>query len=155
MKRRALVITGCMLFGCNTPKSYDATVEIVQVQRFGSETKGPSVTDFELRFPDCPGEARRVVRADKKFSECIGKPKAGDKLAAKIKSSWSSERGAWRSELTKIGDCEIKVDPKDEANYETVQVCTDVMSTGATVGVHCDRSRPKALLDKCPWFRRN
>lgn len=143
------------LIACNSPKTFDATVEIVQVQRFGSEAKGPTIMDLELRFPECPGEARRVIRTDKKFAECIGKPKAGDKLPAKIKSAWSSERGSWRSEVTKIGECDLKVDPKEEANYETVQVCTDIASTGATVGIHCDRTRPKELIAKCPWLRRN
>lgn len=158
--RDAVAVLAVGLFGlggssCNDPKTFDATIEIVQVQRFGSEAKGTSVMDLELRYPDCPGEARRVIRTDKKFAECIGKPKAGDKLPAKIRSAWSSERGAWRSEVTKIGDCDLKVDPKEEANYETVQVCTDIASTGATVGVHCDRTRPKELIAKCPWLRRN
>jgi hypothetical protein len=46
-------------------------------------------------------------------------------------------------------------DAKEAANYEISSVCTEVQTTGAVVGVRCDRSRPKALLEKCPFLRRN
>ena len=27
-------------------------------------------------------------------------------------------------------------------------------ATGAVVGIHCDRTRSKELIDKCPWLKR-
>ena len=35
-----------------------------------------------------------------------------------------------------------------------VNTCVDVVTTGAVVGVRCDRTRSKELVDKCPWLRR-
>lgn len=140
--------------GCTKAETYTTTVEIVHVQRFGSDPKVPGLIDLELRFPDCGADAQRLVRLDKKFSECAAGIKAGDKLPANLTLSWNSERGSYRADFTKIGACDAKADPKDEANYEMVQVCTDLMATGSAVGVHCDRTRPPSLLAKCPFLRR-
>ncbi len=116
----AWLALGACALGCSgKPVTYETKVQVVQVQRFGSQG-GPGLMDLELKFSDCPGDARRVVRADKTFTQCA-----------------------------------IKPDPKEEANYELVQVCTDLQATGVTVGVHCDRTRPKELVAKCPWLRRN
>jgi poly(hydroxyalkanoate) depolymerase family esterase len=80
--------------------------------------------------------------------------KAGDKVAVDLLASYNSEKGSYRVVVTKLGDCEVKQDPKDEANYEIVETCTDVKASGAVVGVHCDRTRSKELVAKCPWLRR-
>lgn len=155
-----LLLTSTLALGlfiaCSSkPTVFDTNVEVIQVQRFGQDPKAPGLLDLELKFADCPGDARRVVRADKGFSQCIGAVKAGDKLPAQVTHAWNADRGSYRSDFVKIGACPIKVDPKEDANYEMVQVCTDLQATGVTVGVHCDRSRPKELTQKCPWLRRN
>lgn len=151
----ALGLVAAVIAGCHDkPQSYETTVDVLHVQRFG-QSSAPGIMDLELRFSDCPGDARRVVRLDKAFSQCIGQVKAGEKLSATMSHAWSAERGGYRSDLVKLGKCPVKLDPKEEANYEMVQVCTDLEVTGANVGVHCDRSRPPELLNKCPWFRRN
>ena len=139
---------------CEKPQNFTTTVEVAHVQRFGSDPKAPSLIDLELLFPDCGADVQRLIRLDKKFAECVGPIKAGDKLTAQIALSWNREKGSYRSDFTKIGACEAKADQTDEANYELVQVCKDLVATGATVGTHCDRSRPKALLEKCPFLRR-
>jgi hypothetical protein len=147
----ALATTGCK----EKPKHYTTTVEVRQVQRYGNVAAGRTgTTDLELNFPDCPGTARKFVRANKAFSECAPNIKAGDKLEAELILSYSSERESYRNELVRLGTCAVKVDSKDEANYETVQTCTDLEMTGSVVGVRCDRSRSKELIEKCPWFRR-
>lgn len=56
--------------------------------------------------------------------------------------------------MTKLGECALKTDRKEEVNSEMVHLCTDIVTTGSVVGVHCDRSRPKEQIDKCPWLRR-
>lgn len=134
------------------PLTSQVQVEIVQVQRFG-DGKTPGLMDLELRF-DCPGDARRVMRLDKTFSECGGALKAGDKLEAEVVSTWSSERGVYRTEVTRIGSCPVKVDPKEEANYEMVQSCSELKATGVTVGVTCERQRTPEQLAACPFLRR-
>lgn len=151
--RAAFFALALALVACHDkPLTSTVKVEIVQVQRFG-DGKTPGLMDVELRF-DCPGEARRVMRLDKTFSECGGGLKPGDKVEAEVVSSWSSERGSYRTDVTRLGACPVKVDPKEEANYEMVQVCTDLKATGVTVGVTCERQRPPELLAACPFLRR-
>lgn len=142
-----------LALACETPKSYDTTVEVVHIQRFG-DGKTPGLVDLELKFPDCGGDARRLVRLDKTFAACAPSIKDGDKLPASLTLRWNSEKGSYRSDFTKIANCAAKADPKDEANYELVQVCSDMQATGSVVGVHCDRTRPKELIAKCPFLRR-
>ena len=143
--------------GCGEkPTKYTTTVEIVGLQRLGNQDPKalPGMMDLELKYTDCPGDARRVMRGDKTFSQCGAKFKKGDKVPAELVVSYSWERGQYRSEILRLDDCEVKLDPKEEANYETVQDCKDLISSGAVVGVHCDRTRNKDLVAKCPWLRR-
>lgn len=155
--RLALVAIGVAalvaLPACNKPKQYQTTVEVLKVRRFGQDPKA-SVTELELKFAECPGEAHKVLRADKSFAECGARIQRGDKLPVDVVLSYSSERGNYRNEIVKIGDCPLKIDPKDEANYELVQRCTSLVATGVEVGVHCDRTRGPELLARCPWLRR-
>jgi hypothetical protein len=137
---------------CDSPKTYSTTVEVLQVERFGESP--PNQVGLELRYSDCPGDARRVIRADKAFAQCAPNIKEGDKLKAEIATSYVSERGAWRSDITKLGDCAMKLDPKEEANFEMVQTCTEIKTTGSVVGVRCDRTRNKDMVTKCPWLKR-
>jgi hypothetical protein len=143
--------------GCGEkPTKYTTMVEIVGLQRLGGQDPKapPGMMDLELKYSDCPGDARRVMRGDKTFSQCGTKFKKGDKIAAELVLSYSSERGQYRSEIVRLDDCEVKLDPKEEANYETVQECKELISSGAVVGVHCDRTRNKELVTKCPWLKR-
>lgn len=146
-----LSLTGCG----EKAKKFDTTVEVLQVKRFGKDPKAPTLMDLEVKFDACPGDVRRVVRADKDFAACAtSKLKAGDKVPAQVDFKWSSERSNYRSDFVSIAGCPVKLDPKEEANYEMVQVCEDMKATGATVGVHCDRTRGPALVAKCPWMKR-
>jgi hypothetical protein len=141
------------LSGCKKPQHYQTTVEVLQLRRVGRDPKSP-MTDLELKFVDCPGDARKVMRGDKKFGACATQIKQGERLAAEVVLSYSSERGTYRNEIVRLGNCPIKVDPGDEANYELVQECRDLTASGAVVGVHCSRFRSPEMLAKCPWLRR-
>ncbi len=152
---RASALALLALAGCNKATQHTANAEVVQVQRFGRDlAAGPSLMDVEMRFTECPGDARTLVRADRAFSTCAKDIKAGDKVKVELVSAYSDSRGQFRAEVKKIGDCAVQIDPKDEANYETVQTCVEKKATGSTVGVHCERKRSPALLAKCPWLRR-
>jgi hypothetical protein len=140
--------------GCNaSSKKYTTTMEVLENEPFTDE-KGVVTYGMQLKYSDCPGDARRVIRAGKEFAACGPKVKAGDKLKADIIANWDSDRGVYRTEITHLGECPLKQDRKDEVNYEMVQICTDIMATGSVVGVHCDRNRPKEQVDKCPWLKR-
>jgi hypothetical protein len=141
--------------GCRKPAKYTTTVEVIQVQRFGQDPKAaPGMMDLELKFVDCPGDARKIMRGDKTFGPCGAKFKKGDKIAAEIVTTYSYEKSQYRNEIVRLDDCPVKLDPKEDANYEIVQDCKDLIASGAVVGVHCDRTRNPGLVAKCPWLRR-
>ena len=142
------------LSACEKPAHYTTTVELLKIRRFGQDAKAGGVTEIELKYADCPGDARVVLRAEKSFAACGAKLNRGDKIPAEVMHAYSRERGTYRSTITKIADCPLQVDTKDEANYELVQQCRPVVATGMEVGVHCDRQRGPELLAKCPWLRR-
>lgn len=159
MRRAVLgVLLGFALVGCKKPsRQYKTTVEIVQSRVVGGKTDpkaGPNAMDLELKYIDCPGDARRVMRGDKAFAMCGNKFKQGDKVEAEIQTSFNAAKGSYRSEVVRLGDCPVKLDLEDEANYEIVQVCTDLKASGNVVGVHCDRKRSGEIVAKCPWFAR-
>jgi hypothetical protein len=158
MRRRiafSLVLAATAALACEKSARYTTTVEILQIQRFGQDPKtNPGMTDLELKFVDCPGDARKIIRTDKAFGACGAKFKKGDKVSADVVLNYSSERSQYRNEIVRLDDCQVKLDPKEEANYEIYQDCRDLVASGAVVGVHCDRQRGKELLAKCPWMRR-
>lgn len=133
------------------PQRFTTTVEVMQVRTFGSTNK---LTDLEVKYAECPADARQIMRLGKDFAACGEKLKVGDKLKADVVLSWNAERGFYRNEVVRVGDCDVKLDPKDEANYQSVEACSDVKASGVVVGVRCDRGRSPELLSKCPWLRR-
>jgi len=146
----ALTASGCK----EKPKTFSTTVEVMQVRTFGAAA-GPKLTDLDLKYIQCPGNARQIMRAGKEFSECGTKLKVGDKIPADVVLSYNAERGNYRNEITKLGACAVKPDQKDEANYQMVENCTEVKASGVVVGVRCERGRGPELVAKCPWLRRN
>ena len=153
MKPAALALL--LLAGCHRPQDYVANVDVVGVEAFKDESGTPRMYAIELKYADCPGDARRFLRADTSFTKCADTLKPGAKSTASLTSTWSSDRQMYRSELTKLGECDLKQDPRDEANYESVQICSDLKASGFTIGVRCDRTRTSAeLKSKCPWLSR-
>lgn len=153
------VVFGAALFllaACShKSERYKTNVEVLQTQVFGAErAEAPSIMDLDLLYADCPGRQRNVIRGDKAFATCAQKYKKGDRLEVDVKTDWRADRGEYRSEIVKVGDCERTVDPKDEASYEVVQQCDDLVINGVSMGVHCDRTRNAAVVAKCPWLRR-
>lgn len=155
MRAAASVVLVVLLAGCESPKRYTTTMEVVQIEPLADPTgSGIATVALELRYAECPGDSRRILRADRSYATCASGVKAGDKLEAEMVATWQSERGSYRTDFVRLGTCALKQDPKDEANYEIVQTCSDIVATGAVIGVRCDRTRSKELVQKCPWLRR-
>ncbi len=58
----------------------------------------PNLIEFEMRFVDCPGDVKRVVRGDKDFALCAGELKKGATVPASIDFSYDREReNYWRA----------------------------------------------------------
>ncbi|MBX3185889.1 MAG: hypothetical protein KF819_02695 [Labilithrix sp.] len=150
----ALAAAGLTSAACAKPTRHTSKVEIRQTELFGDESATPKLMDLDLLFVECPGAQRKIVRGDEKFASCAKKYKAGDTLTAEIQLTWRADRGSYRGDVVKVGDCERKIDPRDDASYDIVQTCTDVVVNGVVTGVRCDRGRTPDLVAKCPWFRR-
>lgn len=150
----AVLFLALGLAACEDAKKYTTTVEIIQVERFGQTPDTATQMNVELRYAECPADGRRVIRIDEDAARCSAAMKAGDKVKAEMTTKYVGDRGTYRSEIVKLGECAVKLDPKEDANYEIVQTCTDIKTTGNIVGVHCDRTRNKDLVTKCPWLRR-
>ena len=156
MRLRLLLLVVCVLLaGCRRTQSYRTTVELTRIHPFGRDPNAPGAMDVEMRYVDCPGDARRLVRGDKAFGTCGVKLKEGTKVPVDLVRYYDSDKAQFRSEVTRIGDCPITLDRKDEANYEVVENCSDLKASGMVVGVTCNRRRDKALIEKCPWLLRN
>ena len=151
----ALAAQSLWTLACSTEKTFDTNVEIVRVRPIRRDLGDPSVVltvDIEVSYAECPGEQRKMIRGDKAFAACVMKHKVGDKVPARL--TWAmDDKGAYGNKIIKLAECERKLDPNDEASYEVVQDCEDLVVNGVVVGVHCDRKRTKELLEKCPWFR--
>ncbi len=151
----ALVMLALLPACHGKPQRFDTRVELLSTRVMGGQQgKAPSLIELEMRFIDCPGEVHRLIRGDKALAACAGAMKAGEKVPLTIELSYDGERENYRDEVVKIGACDVKVDPKEDANYESVQVCKDLISTGVAVGVHCDKKREGDLIAKCPWLKR-
>lgn len=151
------LLLGSAVSACQSkPQHFDTRVEIQSLRTMGGQQgkAAPSLIEFELRFVDCPGEVKRVVRGDKALAACAGGFKVGETVPAGIDFAFDRARENYRGDLVKLGSCEVKLDPKEDANYESVQVCRDLKASGVVVGVHCDKKREGELLDKCPWLKR-
>lgn len=155
MSLRLSVASVLFLAGCSRAETFTTTVELLDIEHFGDAPDKAKQVNFELRYADCPGDNRRILRGDKDLAACTKDLKEGAKVPMEIISKYQSEKSGYRSEISKLAGCPVKWDPKEDANYEMTSICTEVKTTGTVVGVHCDRSRPKALIEKCPFLRRN
>ncbi len=155
MRLAALLVLLPGLSSCSSKaKIYDTSVELVRLEVIRADDQGnPLTVDVEMSFEQCPGEQRKTIRGDKFFSACILKHKTGEKVPAKIEHALN-EHGEMTPQIVGLAGCERKLDPNDEASFEVVQVCTDLVVNSVKVGFHCDRRPTKELLEKCPWFRR-
>ena len=146
------LLVGCM----SSPKSHKTNVEILRIRPIAVDEHHAETVltvDVEVSYHECPGEQRSFVRGDKEFASCIMKHSVGEKVPAKIWWGPNTERTQYVSKIMGLADCDRTPDPKDEASYEIVQDCEDMVVNGVVVGVHCDRRRNKELLATCPWFR--
>lgn len=153
---RALAFAACTgALGCGEKNpSFKTTVTLLRVHAFGRDPKEPVMMDVELWYSECPGKARKLIRGDKTFAKCSLALKAGDKVSAQVQQTYDAERNVYRSQITRLGSCDIQTDAKDEANYEAIEDCKEIKATGSVVGVQCSRRRSPELIARCPWLRR-
>jgi hypothetical protein len=136
-------------------KRHESRIEIIRTEVIRADDKGEPLTiDVEMQFEDCPGDQRKTIRGDRQFSACMRRYKTGEIVPVTIDHA-PNEWGDLVPQITKIGECDHRLDPNDEASFEIVQVCSDLVVNSVRVGFRCDRRPSKELLAKCPWFRRH
>ncbi|MCB1141324.1 MAG: hypothetical protein H7A24_14360 [Leptospiraceae bacterium] len=157
MKSTIIILGFVLLFsGCKKgPIVYQAEVTLNRMEIVRSdEKKNPLLIDVELLYSTCPGTQIEILRSGRQLAECLlSKRKKGDKVQAEIIWKWNS-LGYYNWEVVKIDDCERMIDPNDEATYNMIEECEDMVIYGAVVGFKCDRIPNDKLIDKCPWFKR-
>ena len=133
---------------------YETTVEVTRVSAVRSDDANKPLTlDVEVRYSECPGVELEVVRGGADFAACASKYKVGDKVRIAIDHE-SSEEGTYKWTIRKVGDCARTPDPHDEAPYALVRECDDRSENGSRGAFQCKQIPDKALVDKCPWFKR-
>jgi hypothetical protein len=149
-----VLVAASLVAACHKSKSYTANVEVTRLAPVRKDENGSPVTlDFEFTYFECPGTQVEVIRGGKDFAACVSKYAVGTKVPIAIEHVWSDE-GHYKWNVTKVGDCTRVQDPADEASYAMIRECADWKVNDQRVGFQCKYVPEKALIDKCPWFKR-
>lgn len=154
--RLVATLAACALLvvACHRPKRYEANVEVTRIAAVRKDDAGrPLTLDVEISYAECPGSQNEVVRGGAEFAACVAKYKVGDKVRIAIDHEWVPE-GHYKWTIRQVGECARVADPSDDASYAMVRECDDWVVNGSRVGFQCRYVPEKALVDKCPWFRR-
>ncbi len=154
MRHLGVYVAALALVSCGKAHDYDTKVTLKTIEVVARDAKNePLIIEVNVEYPECPGEQLETLQGNAEFSKCVLKYKMGETVPAVVEYS-AMDFGHYDSEITKLGDCTRKRDPRDARSYEVIQECADVNVNGAKAGFHCGRKPDKELLAKCPWFAR-
>lgn len=143
------------LAGCHPTERYESVGQLIQNDVIEVDDKGKAlVQEVEFEYDACPGDQFQVVRGGAEFAECMKKHAVGDMISVGIVHFWD-ERGYYRWEVTRVGECDRPPQPEAEGSYEKSQECTDVKHYGQVVGFTCNRKPFARLVEICPWMARD
>lgn len=158
MVRQALCLAAAVvsLVGCsNREQRYESVCQIVRKQAVEVDDKGVTQqVDLELEWDPCPGDQVQIVRGDKDFAACLAGQHEGDYVSVRVRHWWD-DRGYYRWDIDKIGDCTRTIEPESEGSYEKSQECSDKKIFGVLSGFECNRRPFRRLVAVCPWMARN
>lgn len=136
------------------PKDYDTEVQITRKDPIERDARGvPRAVDVEVSYIDCPGTQSEVLRGDATFLACISGLSRGARAKATVRHRPRHD-GRWESVIVKLGACARVAEVDDPSSYTTARECVDKRINGVVVGFDCDYTPEKALVERCPWFRR-
>ncbi len=156
MKRTLIALAVLpVLAACDGPKWYDSEVEVKRVDVVRRDKDGnPLTADLEVSYVNCPGEQIETIRGGAEFAKCITQHKAGEKVKVKLLHHPTPE-GYYDWDIHEVAGCSRPPDAEDEASFDMVRECEDLLVNGVAVGFHCNLLPQKKLLAKCPWFRKH
>ncbi|MFO0678520.1 MAG: hypothetical protein U0169_18425 [Polyangiaceae bacterium] len=154
----ALVALGLLAssgLGCKAKENtYESAVQIMRKEVV--ETEGESTVtqiDFEVEWDACPGDQFQVIRGGKDFAACTTKYEVGDYVPVLVRHWWD-ERGFYRWDIERLGECTRNIEPESVGSYEKGQECRDVANHGLVAGFECSRKPFRLLVQRCPWMAR-
>lgn len=153
---RATVALGLLIAAsaCAKPTDYETQVQVVRKVPVERDDKGAAhAVDLELAYVDCPGSQTEALRADEAFATCVAGLKTGDRTKATVRHRPRND-GRWESVIVKVGGCDRVAEADDPASFTLARECTDLRVNGVVVGFECNYLPERALVAKCPWFRR-
>ena len=152
----ALVLPAILIAACgNQDRRFESVCQVVRRDVVERDTNGvPEVIDLELEWDPCPGDQFQVIRGGRKFAACVQQYEIG-KLVPVMVKQWWDDRGYYRWDVYKVGDCIREIEPNAEGSYEKSQDCRDRVAYGESTGFICSRRPFEKLLAICPWMARN
>ena len=154
--RLALAIGMCALSAsaCSKTHRYESAVQIVRKDLVEKDDNGVTQQiDYEVEWDACPGDQFQVIRGSKAFAECTAKYNVGDTVPVYVTHFWD-ERGFYRWDIERMGDCWRAIEPDSPGSYEKGQECKDVSNHGFKSGFSCSRKPFRQLVKRCPWMAR-
>jgi hypothetical protein len=145
---------GLAATSCSRPKRYESAVQIVrkEVVEKGADGTADQI-DFELEWDSCPGDQFQVIRGGRAFAECTAKYNVGDEVPVYVRHWWD-DRGYYRWDIERLGDCWHAIEPNAVGSYEKGQECRPTKNYGFVNGFRCNRKPFRALVQRCPWMQR-
>jgi hypothetical protein len=139
---------------CSKPKRYESAVQVVRKEIVEKDGNGVALqVDFELEWDACPGDQFQVIRGGRWFAECTAKYEVGDEVPVYVRHWWD-DRGYYRWDIERMGDCWRDIEPDAVGSYEKGQDCKDVENQGFKNGFACSRKPFQKLVKRCPWMAR-
>jgi hypothetical protein len=106
---------------CSKGRRYESAVQIIRREAVEKSADGATeVVDFELEWDACPGDQFQVIRGSKAFAECTAKYEVGDMVPVYVKHWWD-DRGYYRWDIERMGDCWRTIEPDSAGSYEKCQ----------------------------------
>jgi hypothetical protein len=149
------VVLGVAASACSRPKRYESAVQVVRKEVVEKDANGVALqVDFELEWDACPGDQFQVIRGGRWFAECTAKYDVGDEVPVYVRHWWD-DRGYYRWDIERMGDCWRDVETESVGSYEKGQECKDVENHGFKAGFTCSRKPFRSLVKRCPWMQRD
>ena len=150
----ALAITlGLTGSACSKTKRFESAVQIVRKEAVEKAPDGTTLqVDYEVEWDACPGDQFQVIRGGRWFAECTAKVEVGDEVPVYVRYWWD-DRGYYRWDIERVGDCWRDIEPDSVGSYEKGQDCKDVENQGLKNGFVCSR-RPFGSLNSAGVVKR-
>ena len=143
--------------GERLPKTrrYESAVQMVRKDIVEKDANGATLqVDYEVEWDACPGDQFQVIRGSKAFAECTDKYGVGDTVPVYVTHFWD-ERGFYRWDIERMGDCWRAIEPDSPGSYEKGQECKRRAEPRLQDRVHVQPEAVPPLVKRCPWMARD